>query len=234
VRQKQIAHLLYDATDPTSNALPEARIFRRLLANPDPRGLFDRVVALSSLTRSQVPLGVGTLTLGGAEVLTELRDLYATAEADRGPGHQDQRLMCGYVDQGYFEAAANEARGFPGIRAHLTDFGPSIRLHDGVDIGAGMGWVSFKGTGIDVGRHLTFTPIRIILRPIAMAVPEEYRKRWMGVLNFYWKETYFVGKLTAQDFGSSTDPFAVDGELIRSVGLNFDITALFPAKWGFK
>ena len=26
----------------------------------------------------------------------------------------------------------------------------------------------------------------------------------------------------------------VDGELVRSFGLNFDVTALFPAKWGFR
>jgi hypothetical protein len=241
-RQEQLAHAIYDSKDPTGNALPEARILRRLLANPEPRGLFDRVVLLSTLNGSTLPPGVpATLDFGPSperrdnpKLLPELRALYATEEADRGPGHEDRRLVCGYLDQGYFEAAANEDRGFPEIRAHLTDFGPSIRLHDGVDIGAGMGWVSFKGPGIDVGRHLTFTPIRVILRPITMAVPEVYRKRWMGVLNFYWKETYFVGKLNAQDFGSPTDPFAVNGELIRSVGLNFDITALFPPKWGFR
>ena len=217
-QQELLANRLHAAS--AGQRLPTSRAFRRLLANPEPLTLALRMAVLFPVVPSTLSLPTQmarslaeSRPWDPSEVDQKLSVLYDTDQADRGPGHEDRRLICGYVDQGYFEADANEDRGFPKIRAHLTDFGPSIRLHDGVDIGAGMGWVSFKGTGIDVGRHLTFTPIRIILRPLTMAVPEVYRKRWMGVLNFYWKETYFVGKLSAQDFGSSTDPFAVDGEL---------------------
>ena len=154
--------------------------------------------------------------------------------ADDGPGHEDKRLTCGYVDQGFFHAAANPERGFPSIHAHLTDFGPSVRLHDGVDLGAGVGWVSFSGKNVNTDRRLTLTPIRLILRPITMAVPEVHRKRYMGALSIYWKETFVGGRLTGADFGAAEDAFFVKGELVRSFGFNVDITALFPARWDLR
>ena len=103
-------------------------------------------------------------------------------------------------------------------------------MHDGVDIGGGIGWVTFSGESVKK-RQLTLTPVRVILRPILLAVPEHYRRTWMGVLNIYWKETYVIGKLTGADFGAPNNPFAVNGELIRSFGFNLDVTALFPDKW---
>jgi hypothetical protein len=99
-----------------------------------------------------------------------------------------------------------------------------------VDVGAGIGWVTFAGNGVHAPARFTITPIRLILRPITLAVPEEHRKRWMGVLNIFWKETYVRGRLNAEQFGSSTDTFSVNGELIRSFGFNVDVTALFPWK----
>jgi hypothetical protein len=211
-----------------------ASIFRRLLANPDPIVLSNRLDLLRALpppTDRTTPFDIKSrVALTSADLL----DLYQQPLADSGPGHRDPRLICAYVDQGFFHAPANDERGFAKIGAHLTDIGPSLRLHDGVDLGAGFGWVTFSGQRVDVSPHLTITPLRLIFRPITMILPEEYRKRWMGVLNIYWKETFVVGKLNGRDFGSPTDGFAVDGELVRSFGLNVDVTALFPAKWGFR
>jgi hypothetical protein len=208
-----------------------AVIFRRLLANPAPLILSDRVDVLPRLVPS---LGGQTQpsTRNRSEPMTlrDISELYKLDVADHGPGHIDPRFICGYVDQGFFHASANIQRGFPAIRAHLTDIGPSARLHDGVDVGAGIGWVTFAGNGVHAPARFTITPIRLILRPITLAVPEEYRKRWMGVLNIFWKETYVRGRLNAEQFGSSTDTFSVNGELIRSFGFNVDVTALFPWK----
>jgi hypothetical protein len=211
-----------------------ASIYRRLLANPDPIVLSRRLALLRALP----PPNDRTteIRIESIESLSskDLFDLYQQPSANSGPGHADPRLICAYIDQGFFHAAANNARGFAKIGAHLTDIGPSLRLHDGVDLGAGFGWVTFNGDRVEASPHMTITPLRLIFRPITMLAPEQYRRKWMGVLNIYWKETFVVGKLNARDFGSMTDGFSIDGELVRSFGLNVDVTALFPAKWGFK
>ncbi len=210
-------------------------VFRRLLANPDPEALRSRLRLLHSFTSRAATKTQPAEGEPNAERITEPETLklYNESPADHGPGHRDPRLICGYVDQGFFHAPENAARGFGKISAHLTDIGPSARIHDGVDIGAGIGWVTFSGERVNVPAHFTITPIRLILRPITLAIPEERRARWMGVLNIYWKETYVKGRLSAEQFGSTTDTFSVNGELIRSFGFNVDITALFPAKWRF-
>jgi hypothetical protein len=117
----------------------------------------------------------------------------------------------------------------------MYDFGPVARVHDGVDIGGGFGWVRFRGLGgsIDVKR-MTFTPIRIILRPAIIALPDSLRQkwRWTGVFTMYFKETYVKGTLTAADFNVPTSDWAENGELIRSFGINLDLLALLPGNWG--
>jgi hypothetical protein len=236
-QQQEIARRMQHALAQRGEQLTAAALYRRLLANPDPKALNSRHDLLrqfpppaASQTPSPGPEPSRSLQLTSTDIL----DLYMEPTADSGPGHADPRLICAYVDQGFFRAPANEARGFAKIGAHLTDIGPSLRLHDGVDLGAGFGWVTFSGKRVEASPHLTITPLRLIFRPITMILPEEYRHRWMGVLNIYWKETFVVGKLRGTDFGSPTDAFSVDGELVRSFGLNVDVTALFPSKWGFQ
>jgi hypothetical protein len=234
----------------------EAKLFKRLLANPDPLGTAVRQALQSALSSTLTPAAkqaaIDPTTREDAQkaVLELLRNpstqikpeilevlakgIYLSPESEVGPGHMDQRLWCGYFDQGFFKAPANPARGFPEVHAHLTDIGPSLRLHDGIDLGVGFGWVTFDGDRVTASPAMTVTPLRLVMRPGLIAVPEAYRKRWMGILSVYWKETYVIGRLNAADFGSQTDPFQINGELIRSFGFTFDITSLFPAKWGFK
>jgi hypothetical protein len=248
------------------NTTPEAVLLGRYLDNPVPADLFNRIKTLSTIPNSPVmapPPSIGYAlgvdipdavkilpdlkapetrqgqTTDAAALANALAALYDRPEARGGPGHKDQRLICGYIDQGFFNtsgSSTNSERGFSKIRAHLSDLGFSARLHDGIDLGAGMGWVNFSGENVTAGTKFALTPIRLVVRPLLLAIPEARRDklRWMGVLSVYWKETYVAGKLKASDFGSSTDTFSVDGELIRSFGFNADITALFPAKWGFK
>jgi hypothetical protein len=246
-KKAQALHALYvkraDPDIPSDRAL-----FRRLLANPDPLNLAVRIAMTSALTgpastRTAPPLSnpPGTESAPRESISLErvldtlvarAPELYLRSEAENGPGHEDGRPWCGYFDYGRFKASANDQRGFPDITTQMFDLGPSARLHDGVDLGVGFGWATFNGEGVTAAPHLTVTPFRLVMRPALIAVPEAYRKRWMGLVSIYWKETYVVGRLKAKDFGSAKDPFQVNGELIRSFGLNVDITALFPAKWG--
>ena len=163
-----------------------------------------------------------------APVVQALGAIYTATSKRAGSGHTHERLVCGYFDFGSFSADADQdpERGFPALTARLYDFGPSARIHDGVDIGGGFGWVRFKGDGVDVKRA-AFTPLRVILRPILLALPDEWRQEWMGVFSFYWKETYVWGRLSGADFGVDNG-WSENGELIRSYGVNLDATALIP------
>jgi hypothetical protein len=201
---------------------------RRVLANPTLFGpRFVRApLPPSSLSSSQTDESAETVRAVSA--LEDVRARY-------GPRHAEMRWICGYLDQGFFSADASPPdvdpqQRFPRLRAHMTDIGPSARLHDGIDLGGGLGWVTFSGSGVDKSQ-MTLTPVRLILRPILLAVPEHYRQPWMGVLNIYWKQTYVIGRLTGADFGAPQNAFHVDGEMIRSFGFNFDVTALFARRW---
>jgi hypothetical protein len=159
-----------------------------------------------------------------------VRTLYDQPGTEVGPGHDHKSFVCGYFDIGSFKADADQdpARGFPALTAQLYDFGPSARIHDGIDIGGGFGFVTFRGEGLDNVTRATFTPLRVILRPILIAVPDHWRSEWMGVFSFYWKETYVWGRLSGEDFGVNNG-WTEDGELVRSFGATLDLTALLPA-----
>lgn len=201
--------------------LPLAERLKRVMANPT---LWDTAGA-----RQTAPEGEPRTP--PKDALPRLKAWYEDGASKVGPGHIEKALGCVYLDQGFFRADPDPVRGFPQLRAHMTDIGPSARLHDGVDVGGGVGWVTFTGEGIEKKRQVALTPVRLVLRPVLLAVPEHHRKAWMGFLNIYWKETYVAGRLTGADFGAPTNAFSVDGELIRSFGLNLDVTALFPSKW---
>jgi hypothetical protein len=106
--------------------------------------------------------------------------------------------------------------------------GPSVRLHDGLDLGGGFGLARVSGDGFASFNRWSITPFRLVLRPLLIAVPEHQRHEWMGVLSVFWKETYFYGRVTGADFNVET-PYVVDGELTRSFGVNFDLGAVANA-----
>src|SRR5262249_21187586 len=137
-------------------------------------------------------------------------------------------LACVYFDQGFFSAEADTR--FPKVKATLTDFGGSVRVVDGLDFGAGIGRISFSANGSHSSK-LTVTPFRAVLRPILLAVRWPERRRWMGAVNLYWKETFVKGPLDGSDFGVAAASFSGKSELVRSFGMQFDLTALCPAKY---
>ena len=79
---------------------------------------------------------------------------------------------------------------------------------------------------------MTITPLRTVIRPMLLVVPEHHRQKWMGILSLYWKETYIVGELQGADFGAPENSYRSNGELVRSFGVTLDFTALIPTiKW---
>lgn len=204
-----------------------AAYYGRLLKNPYTPTLHDYVTNRATSVLSQTQRREQPSTL--ATRLDLLRGLYGTPAADTGAGHSDERMICGYFDIGSFESDGDQDpdRGFPALTARMYDFGPSARIHDGIDIGAGVGWVQFSGSGVD-RKQGAFTPLRVVIRPVLLALPERMRRVWMGVFSFYWKETYVWGRMTGADFGAPQSNWVEDGEMIRSFGINLDLTALLP------
>jgi hypothetical protein len=138
---------------------------------------------------------------------------------------RDRPLGCFYFDTGFFSADADTR--FPAVNANLYDFGGSVRMIDGLDIGGGIGWVNFR---TDTSSHskLTLTPLRIVARPLLIALPGHLHQRWMGVISLYWKEILIVGPISGSDFGVDPAQFQSKSELVRSLGMIVDVTALLP------
>jgi hypothetical protein len=166
----------------------------------------------------------------------EIDGLVRKAESDyfggngrpSGAGHADKHLICAFTDVVRFSAPAD--RGYPDLTATSFDVGTSARLHDGVDLGVGFGRISFRGADVHEG-YWTLTPVRLVIRPILLALPEEKRRGWMGLFNLYWKETYVKGPIRARDLGAPQLDWTVQGELIRSFGVNIDVGTLFPTNF---
>jgi hypothetical protein len=155
----------------------------------------------------------------------------ATA-TDRGP------FRCIYFDHASFTAPAEPAseggRGFPEIQAAMSDYGGTVRLVDGLDVGAGMGRISFT-VGEQSFSRFTVTPIRVVTRPFLLAIPDTrlkgYARQAFGAFNIYFKETFVEGELTGKQFGVENSTYKTSGELVRSWGILFDLTALLPPQW---
>jgi hypothetical protein len=140
----------------------------------------------------------------------------------RSPDPASKR--CFYVDVGFFHSEPDPVRNFPRINLKVFEFGGSLRVVDGLDIGAGIGAFVFSRDDNGEGKSkLTITPIRLVTRPILLAVPEAKQKKWMALLNVYWKETY-VGSVDGTHFGLNKADFQNKGELIRSFGVVIDLT----------
>lgn len=140
-----------------------------------------------------------------------------------------QKLPCVYYDQAFYDADVDTKKGFPALKVNFWDIGPSVRLFDWLDIGAGVGRISFtpKDTS-DTHARFGFTPVRVVVRPLLL-LPLE-RKQWMGILSVYVKETFFNGPFVGSDFGAPANPFSSAGELKTSAGITFDFSSLVT-KW---
>ena len=209
----------------------ESEILRRLLAYPTFTKTASSILAAPP-PAPPPPAPTGSEPALGPMNFAFVKDLYIDQDVNVLPRHAHERLLCYYADYGFFSAEADAQRGFPKVGVTVTDIGPIVRLNDGLDIGGGFGWANFNSRpeGGDTVKKTRFalTPIRVVLRPVLLAMPEHWRKRhaWLGVFTVYWKETLVYGTLTGADFGNPENPFATRDELIRSFGFNFDVGSL--------
>jgi len=219
-----------------NSTVDAALAYKRLLANPGPADAF-----LFS-NRSFADLLRGRIAPRDEAEATALQtaiNFYQDERANSGSGHRDLSLICAYFDFGGFTNDVGETgvdlNGFPTVTADLFDFGGVARLHDGLDIGGGFGFVRFSSESAQGTIHetrMTLTPLRTVVRPLLLVWPEHRRKKWMGILSLYWKETYIVGELQGADFGAPENSYRSNGELVRSFGVTLDWTALIPTiKW---
>jgi hypothetical protein len=223
-----------ELTNDAVTAKPEVA-YKRLLANPTPaesflvpdgRSFAQLLQAQRAEQKQQESVVVPNLTLPAAV------RFYGSELTDSGPGHKDQTPICVYFDFGSFtndvSDGGRDLNGYPSVTAQLFDFGGVARLHDGIDIGAGFGMIRFTGESMQPLTRATLTPFRSLIRPILLVLPEHSRKKWMGILSLYWKETYVMGELTSADFGAPAIDYRSNGELVRSFGVTLDLTALIP------
>ena len=141
-------------------------------------------------------------------------------------------LRCLFLDLSRFHADQDPDQGYPALSVWLTDFGGSLRIADGLDIGAGIGVMAFGGDTVPDAK-LVLSPIRIVARPIVLATPRSSRRDWQGFFNIYWKQTFVPGDLTGDEFGQVPPPgtpkFSLKGgELLGSFGVAIDVTSLIP------
>jgi len=145
---------------------------------------------------------------------------YATS-----PDKSQRKMACVYYDQAFYHTDADTKKGFPELKANFWDVGPAVRLFDWLDIGAGVGRISFTPEGSsDSHAKFGFTPIRVVFRPLYLFPVN--RQKWMGILCVFIKETFFSGPYTGADFGAPNNPFTSAGELKTSAGMTLDLTAL--------
>jgi hypothetical protein len=203
------------------------RTLRSILANPD----FAFLSSAAAAAAKAVPAASKQSTMLQPFMLdrSTLSAIYMNPEP--GPGHAHPPLLCGYFDAAFFKAEAQND--FNEVRAHFFDFGPSARFFDSLDIGVGAGVVTIqsrdsKRKNFETNRA-TLVPVRVVLRPVLVFVPDDRRQRWMGFVGIYFKETYISGRLNGAEFGASNSSYHVNGELVRSFGLNLDVTALVPS-----
>jgi hypothetical protein len=137
---------------------------------------------------------------------------------------------CLFFDFRSFKADEDE-RFFP-VDIDVTEFGPSFRLHAALEIGAGVGWLSFKsrfpGETSDLeGTRMTVSFPRLVFKPL-MAIPFGPFKDnpgW-GFFQMYFRETIVVGNVADEDFASKPGTeFSRDDQRVSSMGFIIDVTS---------
>ena len=135
---------------------------------------------------------------------------------------------CLYLDQRWFHAD-EDSRFYP-VNLVITEVGPSIRLHPGIELGAGIGLLRFNSehgvTGQEFpGTRFTISFPRLIFKPF-LAAPKPYFRSnpdW-GFFQIYFRETIVVGELTEGDFASKPGTtFSRRHQRVKSMGFIIDV-----------
>ena len=141
------------------------------------------------------------------------------------PRNPDEVSTCLFVDVRRFHAEEDER--FHPVDITVSEFGSSIRLHRAIEIGAGIGWMSFSsnypGNDDEIeGTRLTISFPRLVFKPLLAAKREGGNPDW-GFIQLYARETIVVGDLDQGDFASKPgNVFSRRHQRVRSMGFIID------------
>jgi hypothetical protein len=121
------------------------------------------------------------------------------------PRDPDLQSTCLFVDVRRFHADEDD-RFYP-VDLTITEFGSSVRFHRALEMGVGVGWMSFSShyPGKDddeiEGTRMTISFPRLVFKPLLMS------KGWgrnadLGFIQMYVRESIIVGGLDQDDFAT--------------------------------
>lgn len=141
---------------------------------------------------------------------------------------------CLYFDYRAFRAEADQR--YNKVDVSIAEFGPSVRLHPAVEVGAGVGFIHFSSTAPGAkavtATRFTISFPRLVFMPL-QAIPSprfQNDNRW-GFLKLYWRETIITGELDQSNFATipgAAVSFRSKGERVKSMGFIIDLTAFLP------
>jgi hypothetical protein len=100
------------------------------------------------------------------------------------------------------------------------------RMHPSLDLGVGVGFMRFSGSGFDPIYRLTLTPQASFV-PFALTQSSATR-RWARVLRLRFSATYVTKGFKGADFGNLTTDFFKSGEFLwNGAGRGFPILIAF-------
>jgi hypothetical protein len=101
-------------------------------------------------------------------------------------------------------------------RAWAVKFEPLLmaRLAPAIDVGGGIGFMSFYGSGFSFARLVT-TPVSVLISPGALYDPGTKNSRWIKIR---YEMYYFPKGISGRDFGNTTTRYITRSEWTHSVG----------------
>ena len=141
------------------------------------------------------------------------------------------RDACLFFDRRWFHA--DEDSRFYAVNITVTEFGPTVRIHPAVELGAGIGWLSYSSThGVTNqefdGTRLTISFPRVVLKPLAVVPYRDMMTNpdW-GFLQMYFRESIVAGELTQNDFASKPGTtFSRKYQRVKSMGFIIEVPSL--------
>jgi hypothetical protein len=141
------------------------------------------------------------------------------------------RDACLFFDRRWFHAD-EDSRFYP-VNITVTEFGPTVRIHPAVELGAGIGWLSYSTThGVTdqefKGTRLTISFPRAVLKPLAVIPYGDMMTNadW-GFLQMYFRESIVAGELTENDFASKPGTtFSRRHQRVKSMGFIIEVPSL--------
>jgi hypothetical protein len=98
-----------------------------------------------------------------------------------------------------------------------------VRVHPAVDIGVGIGLEHFRGEAFESFNRFSFEPLRIVVRPMALFLPDRpmtrgsWRVSWRDLIQVKFNARVYPEGFNARDFGST-------GTFDQSVDVQFGLT----------